>query len=238
MLEKVEAAPRAEQPAAGDDVAKFRAAVIAKLTYAVGKNPAAASDRDWFLATAFATRDRIVDRWITSTRQTYSEGRKRVYYLSLEFLIGRLLFDALTNLEMLDTVRAALGDLGVDLDRLRQVEPDAALGNGGLGRLAACFMESMATLSIAAYGYGIRYDHGLFRQVVKNGWQQEYPEDWLSFGNPGSSSGRKCSTMSASAARWKRSPWAAIARSRSGTRARRSRRWPTTPRSSAGAASM
>ncbi|HSI41012.1 MAG TPA: glycogen/starch/alpha-glucan phosphorylase [Xanthobacteraceae bacterium] len=174
----------APEPGATDDVAKFRAAVIAKLTYAVGKNPAAASDRDWFLATAFATRDRIVDRWINSTRQTYSEGRKRVYYLSLEFLIGRLLFDALTNLEMLDTVRAALGDLGVDLDRLRQVEPDAALGNGGLGRLAACFMESMATLSIAAYGYGIRYDHGLFRQVVKNGWQQEYPEDWLSFGNP------------------------------------------------------
>ncbi|QFR32990.1 glycogen/starch/alpha-glucan phosphorylase [Ancylobacter sp. TS-1] len=184
MLDKPETAARATPAAAGDDVAKFRAAVIAKLTYAVGKNPAAASDRDWFLATAFATRDRIVDRWVTSTRQTYSEGRKRVYYLSLEFLIGRLLFDALTNLELLDTVRAALGDLGVDLDRLRQVEPDAALGNGGLGRLAACFMESMATLSIAAYGYGIRYDHGLFRQRIKNGWQMEYPEDWLSFGNP------------------------------------------------------
>ncbi|GLK86770.1 glycogen/starch/alpha-glucan phosphorylase [Ancylobacter defluvii] len=183
MLDKPETTTRAPS-AAGDDVAKFRTAVIAKLTYAVGKNPAAASDRDWFLATAFATRDRIVDRWVTSTRQTYSEGRKRVYYLSLEFLIGRLLFDALTNLEMLETVRAALGDLGVDLDRLRQVEPDAALGNGGLGRLAACFMDSMATLSIAAYGYGIRYDHGLFRQVIKNGWQQEYPEDWLSFGNP------------------------------------------------------
>ncbi|MCB4769498.1 glycogen/starch/alpha-glucan phosphorylase [Ancylobacter sp. Lp-2] len=183
MLDKPETTPRAPG-AAGDEVAKFRTAVIAKLTYAVGKNPAAASDRDWFLATAFATRDRIVDRWVTSTRQTYSEGRKRVYYLSLEFLIGRLLFDALTNLEMLETVRAALGDLGVDLDRLRQVEPDAALGNGGLGRLAACFMDSMATLSIAAYGYGIRYDHGLFRQVIKNGWQQEYPEDWLSFGNP------------------------------------------------------
>ncbi|GAB4068151.1 glycogen/starch/alpha-glucan phosphorylase [Ancylobacter sonchi] len=183
MLDKPETTTRAPG-AAGDDVAKFRTAVIAKLTYAVGKNPAAASDRDWFLATAFATRDRIVDRWVTSTRQTYSEGRKRVYYLSLEFLIGRLLFDALTNLEMLETVRAALGDLGVDLDRLRQVEPDAALGNGGLGRLAACFMDSMATLSVAAYGYGIRYDHGLFRQVIKNGWQQEYPEDWLSFGNP------------------------------------------------------
>ncbi|MDF2618383.1 MAG: glycogen/starch/alpha-glucan phosphorylase [Xanthobacteraceae bacterium] len=183
MLDKPETTSR-PAPAAGDDVAKFRAAVISKLTYAVGKNPAAASDRDWFLATAFATRDRIVDRWITSTRQTYSEGRKRVYYLSLEFLIGRLLFDALTNLELLDTVRAALGDLGVDLDRLRQVEPDAALGNGGLGRLAACFMDSMATLSIAAYGYGIRYENGLFRQMIKNGWQQEFPEDWLSFGNP------------------------------------------------------
>lgn len=183
MLDKPETTSR-PVPAVGDDVAKFRAAVISKLTYAVGKNPAAASDRDWFLATAFATRDRIVDRWITSTRQTYSEGRKRVYYLSLEFLIGRLLFDALTNLELLDTVRAALGDLGVDLDRLRQVEPDAALGNGGLGRLAACFMDSMATLSIAAYGYGIRYENGLFRQMIKNGWQQEFPEDWLSFGNP------------------------------------------------------
>ncbi|ADH89855.1 glycogen/starch/alpha-glucan phosphorylase [Ancylobacter novellus DSM 506] len=183
MLDKPETTSR-PAPAVGDDVAKFRAAVISKLTYAVGKNPAAASDRDWFLATAFATRDRIVDRWITSTRQTYSEGRKRVYYLSLEFLIGRLLFDALTNLELLDTVRAALGDLGVDLDRLRQVEPDAALGNGGLGRLAACFMDSMATLSIAAYGYGIRYENGLFRQMIKNGWQQEFPEDWLSFGNP------------------------------------------------------
>lgn len=184
MLDTPETQARPTSAAQGDEVAKFRAAVISKLTYAVGKNPAAASDRDWFLATAFATRDRIVDRWITSTRQTYSEGRKRVYYLSLEFLIGRLLFDALTNIEMLETARSALGDLGVDLDRLRQVEPDAALGNGGLGRLAACFMDSMATLSIAAYGYGIRYENGLFRQMIKNGWQQEYPEDWLSFGNP------------------------------------------------------
>ncbi len=81
-------------------------------------------------------------------------------------------------------MRAALAELGVDLERLRSIEPDAALGNGGLGRLAACFMESMATLSVAAYGYGIRYNHGLFRQVIKDGWQREYPETWLSFGNP------------------------------------------------------
>jgi starch phosphorylase len=99
-------------------------------------------------------------------------------------LIGRLLSDTLCNLGLYDIAYAALGDLGVDLNRLRSAEPDAALGNGGLGRLAACFMESMASLGIPAYGYGIRYDHGLFRQIIKDGWQQEYPEDWLSFGNP------------------------------------------------------
>ncbi|MBN8909912.1 MAG: glycogen/starch/alpha-glucan phosphorylase, partial [Rhodospirillales bacterium] len=128
--------------------------------------------------------DRMVDPWIASSKATYAEGRKRVYYLSLEFLIGRLLFDAMNNLGLTEAFRAALGDLGFDMERLRTVEPDAALGNGGLGRLAACFMDSMASLSIPAYGYGIRYDHGLFRQVVKGGWQQEYPETWLSFGNP------------------------------------------------------
>ena len=104
--------------------------------------------------------------------------------LSLEFLIGRLFADVLCNLGWTETFRAALGDFGVDLNRLQAAEPDAALGHGGLGRLAACFMESMATLGIPAYGYGIRYDHGLFRQVIRDGWQQEYPEEWLSFGNP------------------------------------------------------
>ena len=171
-------------PAQDEDVAALRRAVIAKLTYAVGKDPVVATERDWFVATALTVRDRIVDRWMTSTRATYAEGRKRVYYLSLEFLIGRLLFDSLNNLQMLEPMRAALAELGVDLDHLREVEPDAALGNGGLGRLAACFMESMATLSVPAYGYGIRYNHGLFRQVIRDGWQHEYPETWLSLGNP------------------------------------------------------
>ena len=115
---------------------------------------------------------------------TFEQGCKRVYYLSLEFLVGRLLIDALTNMGIVEPVRAALAGLGVDLNRLREVEPDAALGNGGLGRLAACFMESMATIGVAAHGYGIRYDHGLFRQTIKDGWQHEYPEEWLSFGNP------------------------------------------------------
>ncbi len=179
-------APAGERPVGPppDRVDVIRKSILAKLTYVVGKNPATASERDWFIATAHAVRDHMVDPWIASSRATYAEGRKRVYYLSLEFLIGRLLFDTLGNLGLTDTVRSALGDLGVDLDKLRNVEPDAALGNGGLGRLAACFIESMATLSIPAYGYGIRYDHGLFRQVIKGGWQQEYPEDWLSFGYP------------------------------------------------------
>jgi starch phosphorylase len=178
------AAARIALPAQDEDIVALRRMLVAKLTYTVGKDPIVASDRDWFVATALTTRDRIVDRWMPSTRATYLEGRKRVYYLSQEFLIGRLLFDSLSNLGLTELIRAALAELGVDLDRLRNIEPDAALGNGGLGRLAACFMESMATLSIPAYGYGIRYDHGLFRQVIKDGWQQEYPEDWLSFGNP------------------------------------------------------
>ncbi len=164
--------------------AELRARIVGKLTYQVGKSAAAANARDWFLATALAVRDDIVDQWFASTRRTYESGAKRVYYLSLEFLIGRLLFDALGNLGVMDAVRDALAQEGVDLDELREQEPDAALGNGGLGRLAACFMESMATIGVAAYGYGIRYEHGLFRQVIQGGVQQELPEDWLQLGNP------------------------------------------------------
>ncbi len=162
----------------------LRKAVLAKLAYAVGKRSPDASERDWFLATALTVRDHIVAGWQDSYQKANAGPTKRVYYMSLEFLIGRLLFDAMINLGLTAPMREALAGLGVDLDKLRTIEPDAALGNGGLGRLAACFMESMATLAIPAYGYGIRYDHGLFRQVVKDGWQQEYPENWLSFGNP------------------------------------------------------
>jgi len=168
----------------GDSVTAFSRAVLDKLTYMVGKDPGHSQDHDWLVATALVVRDRIVDRWMDATRRTYRDGRKRVYYFSLEFLIGRLLFDALGNLGLTATARAALRELGVDLDHLRKLEPDAALGNGGLGRLAACFMESMASLGIPAHGYGIRYDHGIFRQVLKDGWQLELPEDWLSSGNP------------------------------------------------------
>jgi glycogen phosphorylase len=166
------------------EINEVKSAVLAKLALALGKDPASATNRDWFVATALAIRDRIMHCWLESARDSQAKGNKQVYYLSLEFLIGRLLSDVLCNLNLTDLFHTALGDLGVDLNVLRTSEPDAALGNGGLGRLAACYMESMATLGISAYGYGIRYDHGLFRQVIRGGWQQEYPEDWLSFGNP------------------------------------------------------
>ncbi|HTW51644.1 MAG TPA: glycogen/starch/alpha-glucan phosphorylase [Stellaceae bacterium] len=169
---------------ADDAIEQFKHAVLAKLTLAVGKDASAASDRDWFVATTLSLRDRVIHRWLEVERETLARGRKHIYYLSLEFLIGRLLNDVAGNLQIDDVVKRALGDLGVNFERVRYAEPDAALGNGGLGRLAACFLESMASLGIPAYGYGIRYDNGLFRQIVKDGWQQEYPEEWLSFNNP------------------------------------------------------
>ena len=158
--------------------------IEAKLIYAVGKTPAAAQPRDWLTASILAARDRVIDGWMASVREAKQSGRKRVYYLSLEFLIGRLFEDALGNLGMRDAMSDALALVGVDLDTIAALEPDAALGNGGLGRLAACFVESMATLGVSGLGYGIRYDHGLFKQKIVDGVQVETPEDWLSFRNP------------------------------------------------------
>ena len=179
----------ANYPALGQPIdelalAEIKGAILAKLRLAIGKDAGMATRRDWYKAAALALRDRIVHRWLTAEKESYDAGSKRVYYLSLEFLIGRLFTDALNNMGLLPVFEAALGDLGVGLDDLRKCEPDAALGNGGLGRLAACFMESMATLAIPAIGYGIRYDFGLFRQIISQGWQHEYPDEWLSFGNP------------------------------------------------------
>ena len=164
--------------------AQVKSEILAKLTYAIGKDPVVAKRHDWLQATILALRDHIIDQWMDSTRRTYKAQAKRVYYLSLEFLIGRLLRDALSNLELTGPFEAALKELNVDLSLVEELEPDAALGNGGLGRLAACFMESMASLNIPAYGYGIRYSHGLFRQMISDGWQTERPEDWLDDGNP------------------------------------------------------
>jgi starch phosphorylase len=174
------------RPESGDDdiVAEIKSAILSKIVLVAGKDVKRANIHDWYIAAALTLRDRIVYQWLQSDGAAQSRGDKRVYYLSLEFLIGRLLTDALTNMSLMGPFRTAIEDLGIDFDALRDVEPDAALGNGGLGRLAACFMESMATLAIPARGYGIRYEHGLFRQIVSDGWQEEFPEQWLLSGNP------------------------------------------------------
>ena len=158
--------------------------ILERLKYRIGKDPKVAKPHDWLTAAILVARDRVTDNWMDSTKRTYAEGRKRVYYLSLEFLIGRLMRDTMTNIGIMDSMRIALASLGVDIDVIAELEPDAALGNGGLGRLAACFMESMATVDVPAYGYGIRYVHGLFRQQMSDGWQVELPENWLAHGNP------------------------------------------------------
>ncbi|MDZ4136264.1 MAG: glycogen/starch/alpha-glucan family phosphorylase, partial [Paracoccaceae bacterium] len=166
------------------DPAAFRADILRHLTYTQGKDAPHASVYDWRMALSYALRDRIVGPWFASTRQTWAQSRKRVYYLSMEFLIGRIMEDAAVNLGLDQVAASVMADLGQDYRTLIANEPDAALGNGGLGRLAACFMESMATLGCPAYGYGIRYEHGLFRQRFEAGQQVETPEDWLGQRNP------------------------------------------------------
>ncbi|KXG83868.1 glycogen/starch/alpha-glucan phosphorylase [Agrobacterium bohemicum] len=171
-------APRSSEPEV------LASEIIERLTYRIGKDVKVAKPHDWLTATILVIRDRVIDKWMESTRKAYQHDSKRVYYLSLEFLIGRLMRDAISNLGLMGEIKDALTSLGVEFDVIAGLEPDAALGNGGLGRLAACFMESMATVDIPAYGYGIRYVHGLFRQQMAEGWQVELPETWLAHGNP------------------------------------------------------
>jgi glycogen phosphorylase len=166
------------------DAEALRDAILRKLTFEMGRDRTGAHERDWYMATALVVRDHIVERWLACTRGAYETGTKQVYYLSLEFLVGRLLRDAVSNLGLRPALNGAFELLGLEFEPVREAEPDAALGNGGLGRLAACFMESLASLSIPAFGYGIRYEHGLFRQIIRDGWQREFPEDWLTYGNP------------------------------------------------------
>jgi starch phosphorylase len=153
--------------------------ILKRLVYSVGKDTDFAVPRDWCVAVTLAVRERLMDRWMATTKRIYQKDVKRVYYLSMEYLIGRLLADTMLNLGMTEVCRAALADLDIDLDEILVEEPDAALGTGGLGRLAACFLDSMSTVGIAAYGYGIRYEHGLFRQHIAEGWQVEEAEEWL-----------------------------------------------------------
>lgn len=142
------------------------------------------TDEGRYTALALSIRDRIVHRW-NQSRKTQRQGdSKRVYYLSLKFLMGRAMSNNIINLGIEEEVRQALASLGYTYEELEAVESDAGLGNGGLGRLAACFLDSLATLEIPAYGYGIRYNYGIFRQQIKNGWQVEQPDNWLRAGNP------------------------------------------------------
>lgn len=164
--------------------AELEARILRTLRHRVGKTERAAKPHDWYNAAVLGLRDDIIDNWFASTSRTHEAGGKRVYYLSLEFLIGRLLRDALSNLGMTREMDQALREHGLRLADLEELEPDAALGNGGLGRLAACFMESLASLDIPAFGYGIRYINGMFRQRIDDGWQVELPETWLAHGNP------------------------------------------------------
>jgi len=166
------------------DVQAFKRAISTKLMYQVGKDPVSARPEDWLHAVSYAVRDHLVERWMKTTRAQYAQDVKRVYYLSAEFLIGRTFTNALLALELRSTVDQALRELDVDPDKLLNLEPDAALGNGGLGRLAACFLDSMATLGVPGFGYGIRYDYGMFRQTIVDGRQVEAPDYWLSHGNP------------------------------------------------------
>ena len=163
---------------------QLKADILRHITFTLGKDAPHASLYDWRMALSFAIRDQIVEPWFASTRKTWDTGHKRVYYLSMEFLIGRLLEDATINLGLRDLCESVMADLGQDFRAIVEDEPDAALGNGGLGRLAACFMESMATVGCPAYGYGIRYEHGLFRQRFEAGRQVEAPEDWLTQRHP------------------------------------------------------
>lgn len=152
--------------------------------YTLAKDQYTATKRDSYMALALAIRDRIVERWIKTQQRYHKENVRRVYYLSLEFLIGRLLGNNIYNFGLEKQVKDAMEEMDVNLDEIRDQEVDAGLGNGGLGRLAACFLDSMATLGIPAQGYGIRYDYGIFNQKIKDGYQVEVPDEWLREGNP------------------------------------------------------
>jgi glycogen phosphorylase len=168
----------------GLDKESLKKSLVNLLIYSMGKDHITATHRDWFHTTALAVRERLIERWMETMRSYYRADAKRVYYLSLEFLTGRLLSNSLLNLGIYDACCAALADLDLDIHRITELESDAALGNGGLGRLAACFLDSMATLNLPGYGYGIRYEYGMFTQRIDGGNQIEHPDNWLRYGNP------------------------------------------------------
>lgn len=167
-----------------DTVEGLKQSIVNHLQYTLGHSERLATQRDWWFSTAMAIRDRIVQRMIHTTEQHRSQNTRRAYYLSLEYLMGGLLRTYLVNTGLKDTAREALSELGQDLDQICSQEVDMGLGNGGLGRLAACFLDSLASLDLPAIGYGLHYEYGLFKQEFENGHQMEYPDNWLKYTNP------------------------------------------------------
>jgi glycogen phosphorylase len=162
----------------------LKRAIVDHLTYTLARGPAHASERDVYMSTAWGVRDRLAERWAATQQRYRDNDARRVYYLSLEFLMGRTFGNAMLNLDLQEAAAEALHQLGYRLEELQEVEPDAGLGNGGLGRLAACYLDSAATLDLPVYGYGIRYEHGIFRQKIVEGRQVELPDNWLHDANP------------------------------------------------------
>ncbi|XP_017289173.1 glycogen phosphorylase, brain form [Kryptolebias marmoratus] len=166
------------------EIAEIKRSFNRHLHFTLVKDRNVATPRDYFFALAHTVWDHLVGRWIRTQQYYYEKDPKRVYYLSLEFYMGRALQNTMINLGLQSTCDEALYQLGLDIEELEEIEEDAGLGNGGLGRLAACFLDSMATLGLAAYGYGIRYEYGIFNQKISSGWQVEEADDWLRYGNP------------------------------------------------------
>jgi glycogen phosphorylase len=170
--------------AGGLDTESIVDAFAHRMMYSIARDEFTANEENLFQALAFAARDRLMDRWFATQDRYYREDVKRVYYLSLEFLLGRMLSNNIINLGAAPQYAEAMQRIGYDLEELAEVENDAGLGNGGLGRLAACFLDSASTLGLPFYGYGIRYEYGIFRQQIHDGHQTEAPDNWLRYGNP------------------------------------------------------
>ena len=166
------------------DIKDYKQHLLNQLTYTLSKDMYSATERDKYNATVLSIRSQIVNKWINTQQAYYKVDAKRLYYLSLEFLMGRLLKNYLINLEHLEMYTEAIDILATNLEDVFAYEFDAGLGNGGLGRLASCFLDSMATLNYPCYGYGIRYEYGIFTQKIKDGYQTEAPDNWLRYGNP------------------------------------------------------
>ncbi|XP_075360074.1 glycogen phosphorylase, liver form [Mycteria americana] len=167
-----------------ESVAELKRGFNRHLHFTLVKDRNVATPRDYYFALAHTVRDHLVGRWIRTQQYYYEKDPKRIYYLSLEFYMGRTLQNTMINLGLQNACDEAIYQLGLDMEELEEIEEDAGLGNGGLGRLAACFLDSMATLGLAAYGYGIRYEYGIFNQKIRDGWQVEEADDWLRHGNP------------------------------------------------------